>query len=104
METLPYQRPTNLDFKPMSQAAPTAFTHLFDEQEAATLQVRADLMDRLIGHIEEKELTQKQAAKQLGTSPRRISFLLNGKISKFTADALANMCSEVAICSEVAGS
>jgi predicted XRE-type DNA-binding protein len=78
----------------MNSATPTAFDHLFNAKEAANLRVRSKLMDRLVEHIEENGLTRKEAADQLGVSPRRISALLDGKISRFTADALASMCSE----------
>ena len=78
----------------MSKATPTAFDHLFNAKEAANLRVRSKLMDRLVEHIEENGLTRKEAAEELGASRRRISDLLDGKISRFTADALADMCRE----------
>lgn len=75
----------------MSKATPTAFDHLFNAKEAANLRVRSKLMDRLVEHIEENGLTRKEAAEKLGASPGRTSALLEGKISRFTADALTNM-------------
>jgi len=73
---------------------PTAFDHLFNAKEAANLRVRSKLMDRLVEHIEENGLTRKEAAEKLGASPGRIGALLDGKISRFTADALAGMWRE----------
>ena len=35
--------------------------------------------------------TQNEAAKQLGITQPRVSDLLNGKLSKFSLDALVNM-------------
>lgn len=63
----------------------------FDKEEAANLQVRAHLLSRLIDFIEEEGLTQEAAADRLGVHQPRISLLLQGKISEFSADALINM-------------
>lgn len=81
----------------MTETDPTAFDHLFDKKEAANLRIRAKLMDRLIDHIEENGLTQEEAAEHFGASQPRISALVNGKISRFTIDALVNMCNEAHI-------
>lgn len=81
-----------------STSETTAFDLLSEsDDKSANLRVRADLMDRLIGYIEENDLTQKEAAEQLGASQPRISYLVNGRISKFTIDALLNMCEHAGI-------
>lgn len=77
----------------MSEATLTAFEHLFDQQKAANLKARSDLMNRLTDHIEKHGLTREEAAENLGTTPERINDLLSGKISRFTVSVLANMCS-----------
>ena len=61
------------------------------------MKIRAKLMDRLIDYIEEHELTQQEAAERFGVRQPRVSYLLNGKISKFTIDALINMCSHAGL-------
>ncbi len=61
-------------------------------EEAANLKVRARLMDRLTQYVEEKGLTQEEAAAHFGVVQPRVSLLVSGRISKFTIDALLNMC------------
>jgi predicted XRE-type DNA-binding protein len=41
--------------------------------------------------VEAAGWTQNEAAKQLGITQPRVSDLLNGKLSKFSLDALVNM-------------
>ena len=65
--------------------------------EAANLKIRAKFMDRLIAYVEDEALTQQEAAERFGVSQSRVSYLLNGRISQFTIDALANMCSNAGI-------
>ena len=77
--------------------AGSVFDELFDKEEAANLKVRAKLMNRLIAHVEERGLSQEEAALQLGVGQPRVSLLLNGKIQKFTIDALLNMCAQAGI-------
>lgn len=74
---------------------------LFNADRAANLKVRACLMDRLIDYVQEEGLNQTEAAKRLGVPQPRISYLMNGKISKFTIDFLLNMCSAAGIDVEV---
>ena len=69
--------------------------------EATNLKIRAKFMDRLIDYVEDEGLTQEEAAERFGVSQSRVSYLLGGRISKFTIDALANMCSSVGIDVEV---
>lgn len=65
--------------------------------EAANLKVRARLMDRLIDYVEENGFTQEEAAERFGVGQPRVSNLMRGQISKFTIDALLNMCSNAGI-------
>lgn len=75
----------------------TAFDAFEDPDRAANLKVRSKLMSRLDDYIREEGLRQEEAAERLEVSQSRISFLTNGKISKFTIDYLLNMCSRVGI-------
>ena len=76
----------------MIQSSGNVFADLgSDAQEAENLKIRADLMISLTTFIEEKELTQKEAANLFDVSQPRISDLVRGKIQKFTIDTLVNM-------------
>lgn len=63
----------------------------FEGSEAENLRVRARLMAPLERYVRERDLTQAEAAEQLGTTQARISELVNGKIQAFSIDALVNM-------------
>lgn len=75
----------------------SAFDVLEDRDRAANLKVRSKLMRRLDDYMREEELTQEEAADRLNVPQSRISFLVNGKISKFTIDYLLNMCTRAGI-------
>lgn len=63
----------------------------FEGGEAENLRVRARLMAPLERYVRERDLTQEEAAEELGTTQARISELVNGKIQAFSIDALVNM-------------
>ena len=63
----------------------------FEGGEAENLRVRAHLMAPLERYVRERDLTQAEAAEELGTTQARISELVNGKIQAFSIDALVNM-------------
>lgn len=70
----------------------TVFADLgFSAEEAEHLKVRSDLMTALTGIIDQRGLSQAEAAKLLGVSQPRISDLVRGKIDKFSIDTLVNM-------------
>lgn len=48
-------------------------------------------MDSLIGYVRDNKLNQSEAADRFGVQQGRVSLLMNGRISKFTIDALINM-------------
>lgn len=58
--------------------------------EAASLRIRAELMEQIAALVERKGWTQAEAAKQCGVSQPRMSDLLRGRISKFSLDALVD--------------
>jgi len=60
-------------------------------EEAAILQMRADLMDHLRKFIETKKLTQANAAKILCVSQSRISDLVRGKWERFSLEMLVTL-------------
>ena len=70
----------------------SVFTALCDTpQEAANLRLRAELMQHIAGHIQAQGWTQAQAATMCGITQPRMNDLLQGKIDKFSLDALVNI-------------
>ena len=68
------------------------FTDLgFSPDEAAILQMRADLMADLRKFIKTKELTQTKAAEILGVSQSRVSDLTRGKWERFSLEMLITL-------------
>jgi predicted XRE-type DNA-binding protein len=60
----------------------------YSPDEAAILQMRADLMADLRKFIKAKKLTQSKAAEILGVSQSRVSDLIRGKWEKFSLEML----------------
>ena len=60
----------------------------YPPEEAAILQMRADLMANLRSFIEAKNLKQTQAAEIFGVSQSRVSDLARGKWEKFSLEML----------------
>ncbi|MFZ1035996.1 MAG: helix-turn-helix transcriptional regulator [Smithella sp.] len=60
----------------------------YPPDEAAILQMRADLMADLRKYIKTKKLTQAEAAKIFGVSQSRVSDLITGKWEKFSLEML----------------
>ena len=60
----------------------------YSPDEAAILQMRADLMAKLRKFIKAKKLTQSKAAEMLGISQSRVSDLARGKWEKFSLEML----------------
>lgn len=63
----------------------------FPADEAASLLFRSTLMVRVMKIVGNRKLTQREAAKLFGVTQPRLHLLLNGKIGKFSVDALLNM-------------
>ena len=63
----------------------------YSPEEAAILQMRADLMTQLRKFIETKKLTQTNAAKIMGISQSRISDLIRGKWERFSLEMLVTL-------------
>lgn len=72
------------------------FTSVWDAlvdspEEAENLRLRSKLMRALTRAVKEWGVSQKDAARQLHVTQPRLSDLLNGKIEKFSLDALVKM-------------
>ncbi len=70
-------------------------------EEAANLTARGLLMIAIDQRIREQGWTQTEAAARLHVTQPRVSDLLNGKISKFSLDALVNMLAPVGLTFDV---
>jgi predicted XRE-type DNA-binding protein len=70
-------------------------------QEAANLTARGLLMIAIEQRVREEGWTQAEAAARLHVTQPRVSDLLNGKISKFSLDALVNMLAPVGLTFDV---
>lgn len=76
----------------MSQVFDSVFDAIADtREEAMNLKLRAGLITQVINEIKVQGWTQRQAAERLGVTQPRISDLYQGKLSKFSLDALVNM-------------
>jgi len=56
--------------------------------DAEELNAKAQIAYRICGILEERKLTQKEAADLLGTDQPRVSALLHGKLEGFSSDRL----------------
>ena len=63
----------------------------YSPDEAAILQMRADLMADLRKWMKAKRLTQAKAAKTLGLSQSRVSDLIRGKWERFSLEMLITL-------------
>ena len=63
----------------------------YSPEEAAILQIRADLMADLRKFIKAKRLTQARAAEILGISQSRVSDLIRGKWERFSLEMLITL-------------
>ena len=69
----------------------------FADEEAEHLRIRADLMIELSKLIDDRGLTQAQAADMIGVSQPRISDLVRGRIDRFSIDTLVAMLSTAGV-------
>jgi predicted XRE-type DNA-binding protein len=63
----------------------------YGAEEAEHLRIRTVLMATLTRLIEERELTQAEAARVFGVTQPRVSDLVRGKIDLFSIDTLVDM-------------
>lgn len=69
----------------------------FGEDEAEHLRVRSTLMISVRRLIEDRSLTQAEAAKLFGVTQPRISNLVRGRIDLFSIDTLIDMLARAGI-------
>ncbi|HOW53720.1 MAG TPA: helix-turn-helix transcriptional regulator [Syntrophorhabdaceae bacterium] len=81
--------------KDFTESSGNVFTDLgFSPEEAAILQMRADLMANLSKFIKARKLTQAKAAEIFGVSQSRVSDLTRGKWEKFSLEMLITLATK----------
>ena len=81
--------------KDITESSGNVFADLgYSPDEAAILQMRADLMADLRKFIKTKKLTQTEAAKIFGVSQSRVSDLITGKWEKFSLEMLITLATK----------
>lgn len=73
------------------------FRELFSEAEAEELEIRAELLRGLNRWLSGKDLTQVEAAKELGVTQARISDIKRGKINQFSMDLLVRLAARAGL-------
>lgn len=82
----------------MDETFDSVWDALFDDPaEIAVCEAKSQLMDKVEDYINKNNLTQQEAAEQMGVSQPRVSDITRGKLSKFTIDALVGMLAQVGI-------
>lgn len=69
----------------------------FSKEESENLRIRSELMAKLARLIEDRGLTQAEAAKIFGVSQPRVSDLVRGKMDLFSIDMLVVMLSKAGL-------
>ena len=69
----------------------------FDSDEAEHLRIRSALMGTVRQVLDERGMTQKEAAELFEVSQPRVSDLVRGKIELFTIDTLVDMLARAGI-------
>jgi predicted XRE-type DNA-binding protein len=80
----------------MKKQTKKSFVNVWDAiadspEEAANLQLRYELMEKVAGIVKESGWTQSEAAKRCGVTQPRMNDLLRGRISRFSLDALVKI-------------
>ena len=69
--------------------------------EAANMKARADLLTAVKAQVQSWGLTQSAAAGRLGITRPRLNDLLQGKLGKFSLDALVNLATAAGLTLEM---
>jgi predicted XRE-type DNA-binding protein len=80
----------------MSKSKVESYTSIWDaiadtSEEAASLHVRSEFMDKISEVIEARGWTQAEATTHCGVTQPRINDLLCGRVSRFSLDSLVNI-------------
>ncbi|RPH49871.1 MAG: XRE family transcriptional regulator [Desulfobacteraceae bacterium] len=84
--------------EPIVKSSGNVFIDLgYSPDEAAILQIRADLMADIRKIIKARKLTQAKAAEILGISQSRVSDLVRGKWERFSLEMLITLATRAGI-------
>jgi predicted XRE-type DNA-binding protein len=75
----------------------SVFYDLFPAEKAAELEMRAQLLMGLERWLENSRMTQAEAAKVLGMTQARVSYLKRGKINRFSLDLLVRLAAHAGL-------
>lgn len=65
------------------------------KEQAANLRARAELMRKIADIVKKRRWTQAEAAKRCGVTQPRMNDLLQGRVSRFSLDALVNIATSL---------
>lgn len=68
-----------------------------DPADAMQLRIKSRLMNAIIDHIDETEITQAAAAKIMLVQRTRVNDVCNGRIDRMTIDALVAMAARLGL-------
>jgi predicted XRE-type DNA-binding protein len=75
----------------------SVFQDLYPADQAAEMEMRAQLLRGLTDWLKDYGLTQVQAAKALGVTQARVSDLNRGKINRFSLDLLVRLAARAGL-------
>ena len=75
----------------------SVFQDLYPADQAAEMEIRAQLLRGLTEWLKASGLTQIQAAKALGVTQARVSDLNRGKINRFSLDLLVRLAARAGL-------
>jgi predicted XRE-type DNA-binding protein len=75
----------------------SVFQDLYPADQAAEMEIRAQLLRGLADWFQASGLTQIQAAKALGVTQARVSDLNRGKIHRFSLDLLVRLAARAGL-------
>lgn len=75
----------------------SVFQDLYPADQAAEMEIRAQLLRGLTDWLKASGLTQIQAAKALGVTQARVSDLNRGKINRFSLDLLVRLAARAGL-------
>lgn len=81
----------------ITPAGRSVFYDLFPEEEAAELEIRAELLIAIRQWLDATGLTQVAAARKLGVTQARISDMKRGKIDKFSIAQLIRLAARAGL-------
>jgi predicted XRE-type DNA-binding protein len=75
----------------------SVFQDLYLPDQAAEMEMRAQLLSGLTDWLRSSDLTQTQAAKLLGVTQARVSDLNRGRINRFSLDLLVRLAARAGL-------